>query len=66
MGQLAPFFLFPVSKKDKYFYQDFSFLQVFMPINGYNGQKLIRLVNANTTATTISTMPSVPVITLVK
>ena len=65
MGQLAPFF-FPVSKKNRNLYQDFSFLQVFIPTNGYNGQKLIRLVKANTTATTISAMPSVPVITFVK
>lgn len=40
--------------------------QVLSPTNVYNGQKLTRLVNTNITASTSNTIPSVPVIMLVK
>ena len=37
-----------------------------MPNGAYNGQKLIKLVNRNTTLRIIKTKPSVPVIIFVK
>jgi|JI91814CRNA_FD_contig_21_5705552_length_446_multi_3_in_0_out_0_1 hypothetical protein len=40
--------------------------QVLKPKGAYSGQKLIRLVNTNTTANTKSSMPSVPVIVPLK
>ncbi len=44
----------------------YFFLVVFIPKIGYKGQKLIRLVSTKTAANTSSTIPMVPVITLVK
>jgi len=41
----------------------YSFLRVFIPKKGYSGQTLMKLVTTNMTATTISTIASIPVIT---
>jgi hypothetical protein len=46
--------------------KNYSFFAVFIPKGRYNGQKLIKLVRMNTPAKISSTMPSTPVITLVK
>lgn len=52
------------TKKNIYFFGSTG--QVFIPKIAYIGQKLTKLVSTNIPANTISTMPNIPVIMLLK
>lgn len=56
----------PAQTNNSRLYYFESLGQVFIPKGTYNGQKLIKLVNTNTLASTNNTMPKAPEIILLK